>query len=214
MRGVPRLVLASASPRRRELLEMLALDFVGRPADLDETRRRGEAAEAYVSRLARAKAAHRVAAGECVLAADTSVVLGEEILGKPRDRAEAETMVGRLAGRTHRVLTAVAVAHQPAPGRGGVAPERQAADEVATTEVTFCTMTRREISWYAGTGEGLDKAGAYAVQGIGALFVERLVGNYTNVVGLPLPVLARCLRRIGLDLLTWRHPAVAVGAER
>lgn len=184
------LVLASASPRRRELLGQLGLRFTVAAADLDETPQADEAPEAYVLRLAREKA-RAVAArfpGAWVLAADTTVVLGSELLGKPRDEAEAREMLSRLSGRTHEVHTGVALA-----GRAEEAT-------VVRTRVTFRTLSAGEIDWYVGTGEPLDKAGAYAVQGRGGVFVEALEGSPTNVIGLPLGETLALLARAGVPL--------------
>ena len=186
-----RLILASGSPRRRELLHALGLAFEVRPADLDETRHDGETPESYVRRLAREKARARGDGGELVLAADTTVVCGEEVLGKPRDPADARHMLARLAGRDHHVWTGVAL-HRPADGHLAVGAER--------TRVTMAAMSETEIAWYAATGEPDDKAGAYAIQGLGALFVAAIDGNYTNVVGLPIPLVYRLFTELGLDL--------------
>jgi len=189
---LPTLVLASASPRRRELLSGLGVRFTIRAADLDETPLAGEDPRDTVLRLARAKAAAQAHPGELVLAADTDVVLDGELLGKPRDPEDACRMLGRIAGREHTVLTAVALEEL---GR-----DRRAVG-VATSRVLMAAMSREEIEQYVATGEPLDKAGAYAVQGIGALFVEEVYGNYTNVVGLPLPLTYRLFRELGYDLL-------------
>jgi septum formation protein len=189
------LVLASASPRRRELLGQLGLRFTVAGADLDETPWPGEAPEAYVLRLAREKA--RAVAGRFpgtwVLAADTTVVLGSELLGKPRDEAEARAMLSRLSGRTHEVHTGVALA--------GRAEEAL----VVRTRVTFRTLSAGEVAWYAGTGEPLDKAGAYAVQGRGGFLVAALEGSPTNVIGLPLGETLALLERAGVPL-PWSTP--------
>jgi septum formation protein len=198
MAGLPELILASASPRRRRLLEGLELGFRVRPVDIDETPRSAESPRDYVHRLAEEKAAERVGAGELVLAADTSVVLDGEILGKPADEAEARTMLGRLAGREHTVLTGVAL-HEA--GRG-------ARTHVEESRVRIASLTAAEIAWYVGTGETLDKAGSYAVQGVGALFVEAVHGDYTNVVGLPLPATYRLFRALGHDLRSFRRGTI------
>lgn len=197
---VARLVLASGSPRRRELLAGLGLDFSVRPVDLDETPLPGELPEPYVLRLARAKATHRGEPGEVVLAADTVVALhedspeegppGEALLGKPEDEEDARRMLRRLSGREHRVFTGVAVWD---PGRDRL----EAGVEV--TRVAFAAMDRDEIGWYTASGEPLDRAGAYAIQGLAALFVEGITGNYSNVVGLPLPLVYRLTRAVGVD---------------
>ncbi|MBN1209602.1 MAG: septum formation inhibitor Maf [Myxococcaceae bacterium] len=189
------LVLASASPRRRELLSQLGLRFTVSAADLDETPLAGEAADAYVLRLARAKA--RAVAerhpGAWVLAADTTVVLGAELLGKPSGPAEAQEMLGRLSGRTHAVYTGVALA-----GRADSAT-------VVRTGVTFRALSAGEIDWYVGTGEPLDKAGAYAIQGRGGFLVAAVEGSPTNVIGLPLGETLELLTRAGVPL-PWRAP--------
>jgi septum formation protein len=182
------LLLASASPRRADLLRMLGLRFTTAPVGIDETPLPGEAPAAVAARLARGKA---LAVGfperpSVVVAADTIVVAGGRILGKPRDAREAEEFVGSLAGRTHEVITAVAVR---------ACPEDDLAVETAVSRVSFAPMSAAEIAWYAATGEGMDKAGAYALQGIGALFVTSIEGSYTNVIGLPLERLYPHLRR-------------------
>ncbi|XXF75842.1 Maf family protein [Myxococcaceae bacterium GXIMD 01537] len=193
--GQTSLVLASASPRRRELLGQLGLRFTVSAADLDETPRPGEAPDAYVLRLAREKAAAvaRRFPDTWVLAADTTVVLGLELLGKPRDEAEARAMLSSLSGRTHEVHTGVALA-----GRAEEAT-------VVRTRVTFRTLSAGEIAWYAGTGEPLDKAGAYAIQGRGGSFVHAIEGSPTNVIGLPLGETLALLARAGVPL-PWSTP--------
>jgi septum formation protein len=186
----PSLVLASGSPRRRELLDQLGLPVVTRPPDVDETPEPGEDPVGYVRRLARAKAsAVPTPADAVVIAADTTVELDGRILGKPVDLEDARTMLRALSGRTHRVHTGVAVR------RGD-----QAFDDVATTLVTFAPVTDAALDWYLRTGEPLDKAGAYAIQGAGGVFVERVQGSVSNVVGLPLTTLARLLARVGVEL--------------
>ena len=172
--------LASASPRRSELLRQVDVTHVVRPVDLDESPRPGERPAHYALRLAEEKARalwEQLAVGERrpVLAADTTVALGDEILGKPADRADAERILGRLSGRDHEVHTAVAFLHD-----GG------AAARVSTSTVTFRALTSDEIDWYWDTGEPADKAGAYAVQGHGAIFIRHLSGSYSGVMGLPL----------------------------
>jgi septum formation protein len=195
----PALVLASASPRRRELLSGLGIAFTVRPVDLDESPRPGELPPAYVLRLAREKAAARVEAGELVLAADTTVVVDGQLLGKPRDEADARRMLGTIAGREHTVLTGVAL-HEKGKEDG----EDGRAATVESSRVRMAAMSAAEIAWYAATGEPLDKAGSYAVQGLGALFVEEVFGNYTNVVGLPLPATFRLFAELGYDLRAFR----------
>jgi septum formation protein len=191
-------VLASGSPRRRELLAGLDLAFTVRPADVDESPLAGEAAAACVERLALAKAVTSAgaaaAAGEAaelVLAADTLVVLDGRMLGKPRDAAEARRMLASIAGREHTVLTGVALLEAPGGHRAAT---------VEASRVRMAPMTPAELDWYVATGEPLDKAGSYAVQGKGGLFVEAVDGNYTNVVGLPLPATYRLFAALGYDL--------------
>ena len=204
MRRAPKVVLASASPRRRELLAGLGLDFTVRPVDLDETPHPGEAPRAYVARLAQEKAAADARPGELVLAADTVVVLpgegeggGHALLGKPTGPAEAEAMLARLAGREHLVYTGVALLEA---GGGDGAEGGRRAVAVEESRVRIAALSAAEIAWYVATGEPLDKAGAYAIQGIGALYVEAVEGNYTNVVGLPLPAVRRLFDELGHDL--------------
>ncbi|HKQ97696.1 MAG TPA: Maf family protein [Candidatus Polarisedimenticolia bacterium] len=184
------LILASASPRRRELLERLGLDLSVRPTDVDETPRDGEAPEALARRLAHAKAEALPAPARpaLVIAADTLVVVDDRILGKPRDDAEARAFVGLLAGRTHEVITAVAVR---------ACPEESIEVGALRSRVTFAPLSPAAVAWYVGTGEGRDKAGAYALQGIGSLFIDRVDGSYTNVIGLPLDWLRPHLVRFG-----------------
>jgi len=184
---IPELVLASGSPRRRELLEGLGVRFTVRPVDLDESPLPGEAPKDYVLRLAVEKAA--AASGELVLAADTTVVVDGEILGKPRDDEDARRMLRLLSGREHSVLTGIAL--------GKVA-------EVDETLVRFAPLSEAEIDWYVATGEPRDKAGAYAIQGLGSLFVEAVEGSYSNVVGLPIPRMYRLFARLGYDLKDFR----------
>lgn len=184
-------VLASASPRRRELLEQLGLKLTIASPDVDETPLPGEAPVPYVQRLAIAKA-HAVAAADdaLVIAADTTVDLGGEILGKPVDADEARAMLRRLSARTHRVHTGVAL-------RLG---DRTVAETV-TSLVTFTELSPELIEWYVGTGEPLDKAGAYAVQGAGGAFVRRVRGSVTNVIGLPLHTVVHLAANLGVSLL-------------
>ncbi|HET6984899.1 MAG TPA: Maf family protein [Myxococcaceae bacterium] len=184
----PPLVLASASPRRRALLEQLGIALRVDPAHLDENVRAGEAAERYVVRLAREKAEAVQARhpNATVLGADTSVVVDGVVLGKPGSEDEALSMLRRLSGRTHEVMTAVAVA-------GGGA-------RCVTAEVTFTVATDAALRWYVSTGEPLDKAGAYAVQGIGGFLVERIEGSHSAVVGLPLVETLALLREAGYRL--------------
>ncbi len=189
------LVLASASPRRRELLARAGFEFEVTPADVDERQRDRELPKAYVSRLAFEKA-ETVAAGlsdgrlQVVLGADTIVVVDDDILSKPRDTQDAREMLRRLSGRSHDVLTGVALL------RG---PERRSA--VEQTRVSLVELADDVIEWYLTTGEPMDKAGAYGVQGIASQFVERIEGSYTNVVGLPVSVVSRLMRDIAQERL-------------
>ena len=184
--GVP-IVLASSSPRRRELLTLLGLDFEVAPADLDETWRNGEPPAAHAERLAREKAAARVRAGAVAIGADTIVVVDGAILGKPADATEAGAMLRRLAGREHEVFTGVAVAY-----------DGKAASGTSRTRVRFRALDDATIGEYLATGEPLDKAGAYGVQGYGAVLVERIEGDYFTVMGLALGLLVDLLGRVGL----------------
>jgi len=189
------LVLASGSPRRREMLARLGANFVVRPVDIDESPEGGELPEPYVRRLAEEKAraaAARARTADVVLAADTIVASGGELLGKPAGVADARRMLERLSAREHEVLTGVAVIDGP-DGDLRLGVER--------TRVRFAELSAEEIDWYVATAEPLDKAGAYAIQGFGALFVDGIDGNYSNVVGLPLPLTYRLLREAGLSLL-------------
>ena len=195
------LVLASQSPRRRELLEQLGLPLVVRPANTDEAVRPGEAARDYVLRVAREKA--RAVEGAIVLAADTAVVLRGEVLGKPSGAEDARRMLRALSGTVHEVLTGVCVRRAPDAPRLASAPEDGLAIELAavvSTEVRFAPLSPAEVDWYVATGEPLDKAGAYAIQGAGGAFVVRVDGSVSNVVGLPLAETADLLRRAGFPL--------------
>jgi septum formation protein len=183
--------LASGSPRRRALLAQIGVEFRVAPADVREQHLPGEESAAYVTRLAVTKAEwiwERVSGAERrpVLAADTSVVLGGRIYGKPRDAAEAMEMLGELSGRVHHVLTAVALCD-----------ERGLTSILSSNEVTFRKTTEAERRAYCATGEPLDKAGGYGVQGLGAVFVERISGSYSAIAGLPLAETAALLRRSG-----------------
>lgn len=186
-----RLVLASGSARRRDLLDQLGLQFEVRPANIDETPHSGETPQCYVLRMA-AEKARGGQAGELVLAADTVVVIDDEILGKPRDADDAKHMLERLSGRRHKVLTGVGLAD----------PERDLRVAVLeTTEVAFHRLSTAEIEWYVSTGEPLDKAGAYGIQGLASVFVRSIEGCYWNVVGLPLARTYKLLRRARCEML-------------
>jgi septum formation protein len=181
------LVLASASPRRAEILRAVGWPFEASPAGVDETRRACEVPEDFVRRLARekAEAVARTRLFGLVLGADTTVVVGEEVLEKPRDEMDARRMLRLLSGRWHEVLTGVALVKAES-GSALVGVER--------TRVRFAEMSEREIAWHVETGDVLDKAGAYAVQGRAALFIERIEGDYWNVVGLPVRLVYKLAR--------------------
>jgi len=185
-----RLVLASSSPRRRELLATLGVEFEVRPADADETPRVGEAPEPLVLRLALAKARAAARPGELVLGADTIVALDGEPLGKPADADAARAMLERLSGRHHQVWTGVALVERSAVG----ARERALA---VVTDVVFRTLEPAEIDAYVASGEPLDRAGAYAIQGGAAAFVASVDGSWSNVVGLPVGAVRELLARHG-----------------
>lgn len=194
---VARLILASASPRRQELLVLLALPFEVIPSEVDEAALVRELGEQplpaeMARRLAEVKAADVAARhpDALVLGADTIVVLGDAILGKPVSPDDARRMLAFLSGRTHQVITGIAL-------RG---PGVSVSDAVST-DVTFRELTSREIDAYVATGEPMDKAGAYALQGRAAVLIEGIHGDYTNVVGLPIPRLAILLRRHGIPIL-------------
>jgi septum formation protein len=180
------LILASASPRRAEILQALGIPFDVRPVEIPEEPLPGETAEAAAARLAAEKAAlaARRNPGAWVLAADTLVFLDGAILGKPRDDAEAGAMLRRLSGREHGVVTAVSLRRGEAPARGLAEVSR----------VRFAPLDEAEIAWYVATGEPRDKAGAYGLQGLGARFIEEIHGSFTNVMGLPARAVYRLLR--------------------
>jgi septum formation protein len=188
----PPLFLASTSPRRRELLQQIGLAFSVLKVDVDESVREGELPADYVRRLASEKARAGLAQIDAgvVVAADTSVVLDDEVLGKPASAEEAMVMWGRLSGRTHQVLTGVAVGDA-----------RHVEVEVVSTRVHFRTLERAEMMAYWQSGEPGDKAGGYAIQGRGAIFVDAIEGSYSNVVGLPLTEVAALLAQFGIRVL-------------
>ncbi len=192
--AAPRLILASASPRRAELLRAAGIAFDVVPAGVDERFVAGETPAAHVERLAVAKvsavAAHRP--GWPVLGADTVVVVDGDVLGKPADEAEATAMLWRLSGRTHEVLTGVAL----------VWPAGRILTRVEVVTVEMATLGEDEVAWYVATGEGADKAGAYGVQGMASRFVTRVDGSYSAVVGLSVAVVHALLREAGL----WHYP--------
>ncbi len=187
----PRILLASSSPRRREILAAIGLSFAVHASDVDETLREGESPFDGAERLAREKAAAVLAtAGDAlVVAADTLVVCDGEALGKPKDRADARRMLTRLSGRAHDVVTGVAL------GLGG---RLESGREVS--RVVFAPMTEAEVDAYVASGEPDDRAGAYAIQGIGGLFVTRVEGSPSAVVGLPVRLLYTLASGMGIDL--------------
>jgi septum formation protein len=188
-------ILASQSPRRRQLLSSIGLVFDVMPSDIPEIHQPGEAPQDYVSRLSREKAATiaRTHPEAWIIAADTTVVLGNELLEKPADAEDAKRMLGAISGTTHVVYTGVTLQHF-ASGWSDT--------QVAETNLRMLPLRKQDIDWYVSSGEPLDKAGAYAAQGIGAIFIESIDGSYTNVVGLPLALLFQMLRRAGVDLTT------------
>jgi septum formation protein len=185
----PRVILASQSPRRRELLSLIGIPHTVQPADIDESYLPGEEPAAHAQRLAREKAAVVAAAvpEAVVIGSDTIVVVDGEVLGKPRDEAHAAQMLTRLAGRSHVVMTGVAVRWRDA--------ERSAVEMVG---VTFHPLTVQDIHAYIATGEPMDKAGAYGIQGFGATIVERVDGDYFAVMGLPLQRMVRLMADLGV----------------
>jgi len=187
MRGV-HLILASASPRRRELLAAAGMPFEVDAVDVDERRLDAEPPAAYVDRLARVKATTVAARhpGAPVLGADTTVAVDDAVLEKPVDAADAAAMLRRISGRTHEVLTGIAVVW-----RGTVA------SAVERTTVWVERLSEADIQWYVSTGEPMGKAGAYAIQGLASRFVSRIDGSYTNVVGLPVAAVLQLLRSVG-----------------
>ena len=185
-------ILASASPRRRELLASINLDFEVIPSHIPEVRGEGESPEEYVARLSREKAAAIAEKhpADWIIAADTTVLLGDQLLEKPADAGDAARMLATIAGKTHTVYTGVTLLNLAQNWRD---------TRVAESEVRMLPLDAREIEWYVATGEPLDKAGAYAVQGTGAMFIDSIHGSYTNVVGLPLATLFGMLRKAGID---------------
>jgi septum formation protein len=182
----PRIILASASPRRRELLTLIGLDHEVRPADVDESMIAGAAPRGYAERLAREKASAVGVPDAVVLGFDTIVVVDGQVLGKPRDAADATRMLTTLSARSHLVMTAVAVSHA---GR--------LVSDVVQVDVAFRSLTAADIADYVATGEPMDKAGAYGIQGYGATIVDRISGDYFAVMGLPLNRTVRLLESLG-----------------
>lgn len=194
-RDHPRLILASSSPRRRFLLEQAGLDFSVIPASVDEEGFPDSPPEDYVRSLAQAKAG-QVAdrhPRSWVIGADTEVIVEGAVLGKPQSEQQAREMIRRLSGKTHQVFTGYALCCRE---------ENRAISGSVCTDVTFRSLSEREIGWYVRTGEPFDKAGGYGIQGIGSVLVREIRGSYTNVVGLPVCEVVECLLRekvIGLD---------------
>ncbi len=198
----PVLRLASASPRRRQLLELIGVPHVVTPADIDETPLRAEAPDRYVMRLARDKAlaVHQRYEDLPVLAADTTVHVDGAILEKPQSEDDCLRMLGLLSGRRHEVYTGLCVV-----GNGG------SSLSCAETQVQFRRLSANEMRAYWASGEPQGKAGAYAIQGLGAVFVEKIIGSYTNVMGLPLFETAEALRAHGIAVWNGRLPAGEAG---
>jgi septum formation protein len=191
------LVLASASPRRQELLRAAGIEFMVQPANVDETLRAGEASREFAERLAKEKALTVWSSRpqDIVLGADTIVVVGDSILGKPLDQNDAVRMLRTLSGREHRVITGVAVVSAECPGSSENAqPLIRIASEITT--VTMSEISDAEIHHYVKTGEPMDKAGAYAIQGIASRWIPRIEGDYSNVVGLPIALVYRMLKEL------------------
>lgn len=188
--GEPKLILASASPRRKELLAALGIKFEIRPSSIPEEINKGEAPRDFALRMAREKAfSQAIEKGTYVLGADTIVCIGGEILGKPSGPAQAMEHLQKLSGKTHEVMTGYAIVSPP---------DKMICEEVATSRVTMKNMNRKEIENYVATGEPLDKAGAYAAQGIGKGFIAKIVGSTSNVIGLPIEELTPWFKRLKL----------------
>jgi septum formation protein len=183
-------ILASSSPRRAELLRAAGIHFSIRAANIDETIKPNEPPGDYVLRLSREKACAVAKGDDLTLGADTIVVINGRIAGKPIDAQDAARMLRALSGQWHEVLTGVTLAH------GG-----QILSDIASTRVKFVELSDAEIDWYVSTGEPMDKAGAYAIQGHASLFIERIEGSYSNVVGLPAQLVYRMAERMGVNLL-------------
>ena len=184
------IILASKSPRRQALLARITDDFVVIPSHAEESTAGTPREQVLASARAKARAVGEIHAG-IILGADTIVVLGNQVLGKPRSREEAEGMLRSLSGNTHVVLTGLCLWNTKQD------IERESCAE---TEVRFRAISEQEIEWYLASGEYSDKAGAYAIQGRAAVFIESIVGEYTNVMGLPLCELSRLLREVGVTL--------------
>jgi septum formation protein len=188
------LYLASQSPRRRELLEQIQVAYQTLKVDTDESIHKNEAPETYVQRVAlqKAQAGYALQPQDCVLGADTSVIYQQHILGKPVDKADAQRMLQTLSGQTHQVMTAVAI----------VSADLQLS-QLNVSQVRFRVLTAAEIQAYIETQEPMDKAGSYAVQGLASIFIERIEGSYSGVMGLPLYETAQLLQQVDKSLLRW-----------
>ncbi|MTI62608.1 MAG: septum formation inhibitor Maf [Methylophaga sp.] len=189
----PPVYLASRSPRRRELLNQMAVDFAVIAPDVDESVQPGEAPESYVERIAvdKARAGLDMLTArdkKPVLAADTAVILGQEIFGKPVNDADARRMLKMLSGNTHKVMTAVALAFS-----------EKILTAISVSQVSFAPLNEAQIDWYIQTGEGRDKAGSYAVQGLGALFIDHIHGSYSGIMGLPIRETGQLLMQMDTD---------------
>jgi len=208
---LPRVILASASPRRAELLRAAGIPFEVHPAHVDESLHPGESPDVYVMRVAKEKAIAIAARlpRRVVLAADTTVVVDEQILGKPEDEEDARRMLRMLSGRVHEVLSGVCLcgpaelqatnaseARQDNSGHDApqIGSAQQCEIRLERTSVAFARLTDDEIAWYVSSGEPMDKAGAYAIQGLASRFVTRIDGSYSNVVGLPVALVCEMLR--------------------
>jgi septum formation protein len=192
--NLPKVYLASGSPRRRELLTQIGVEFDKLTLDVDESRLVGESPLDYVQRIATAKAQagwQSLGQGERrpVIGADTSVVIGQDVLGKPKSAADAKSMLQRISNSQHDVLTAVSVIY-----------DKQVLTKVSCNKVTFAPISEAELDWYIATGEGEDKAGSYAVQGLAARFIEQIEGSYSGIMGLPLRETTALLIDIGTRL--------------
>lgn len=182
-----KVILASASPRRRDLLSLIGINHTVRPADINEDTIDGESPVAYTERLSREKVRAVDVADALVIAADTTVVIDDDILGKPSDFSDAVKMISRLSGRTHTVVTAVACSLNG-----------KVLSNVTQVKVTFRNLTEQEISEYVATGEPMDKAGAYGIQGYGSAIVERIDGDYFAVMGLPIVPMLKLFKELGV----------------
>jgi len=188
----PVITLASASPRRRELLDQIQVNYTVLPANIDETHLDGEPALQFVKRLAmeKARCVYRQSPERPALGADTIVIINQQILGKPENQDHAKRMLKMLSGHTHQVMTAVAICN-----------DKSEHVVVCTSEVEFTQLNDRLLDAYLSTGEAIDKAGAYAIQGIAAQFIKNIKGSYSSIMGLPLYETTELLKLVGIKLL-------------